>query len=105
MIACGVEHHGTLLQRDSAQVAEGILHQCLPFYRQGCPAARGVVDPYQFLGRHVLYHLGARQAALPLFLGQLVYLMQLLDDPLLVGRGKAAEVGVVAQHPFLLLDG
>jgi hypothetical protein len=53
----------------------------------------------------VLDHLGTGQPALPLLLGQLVYLMQLLDDPLLVGRRKAAEVGVAAQNPFLLLSG
>jgi hypothetical protein len=30
--------------------------------------------------------------------------MQLLDNPLLFRRGKAAEVGIGAQHLFLLLN-
>ncbi len=53
----------------------------------------------------MLDDLGACQAALPLVLGQLVYLMQLPNNPLLLRRGKAAEVGVAAKHPFLFLDG
>jgi hypothetical protein len=31
--------------------------------------------------------------------------VQLLDDPLLIGRVEAPEVGVAAQNPFLILDG
>jgi len=39
-----------------------------------------------FLGRKMLDQLGTCQSALPLFIGQLVYLMQLIDNPLLLGR-------------------
>ena len=50
-----------------------------------------------FLGRQVLDHLVARKTALSLLLGQLVNLMQLLNNPLLLDRRKVAEVGITAQ--------
>src|SRR5271166_3068562 len=53
----------------------------------------------------MLEHCGAGEAALALLIGQLVYLVQLPHHPLLFASGKVVEVGVVAQHTLLLLDG
>jgi hypothetical protein len=53
----------------------------------------------------MLDHFGAGDAALALLIGQLIYLVQLAHHALLLGRWKAAEVGVAAQHPLLLLSG
>jgi hypothetical protein len=47
---------------------------------------------------------GTGQAALSLRVGHLVDLMQLLYEPLLVGLRQPAEAGIIAQHPFLVLD-
>lgn len=45
----------------------------------------------------------AFQAALALVRGHLVYLAQLLHQPLLVGCRQASKVGVAAQKLFLIL--
>jgi hypothetical protein len=52
----------------------------------------------------MLQHLAARKAALALFFGQLVQLVQLLHQALLRSWRQAVEVGVVAQQAFLILN-
>jgi len=51
----------------------------------------------------MLQNLIARQPPLPLFLRQLVHMMQLLHQSILFARLKPPEARVVAQNPFLLL--
>jgi len=53
----------------------------------------------------VLDDFATCQTALPLLLGQLIHLMQLADHPLLIHWREPAEIGVIAQQPFLLRNG
>jgi hypothetical protein len=48
--------------------------------------------------------LSTGQPPLPLLLRHLIHRMQLLQQPLLVGVREAAEAGVIAQQPLLILD-
>jgi len=105
LVTLGVEHRGTLLERNRAQILEGALHHRLALHRQGRPAVRREVDAHLFLRRQMLDHYSAGETALALLLGQLVYLVQLLHHTLLLGRRKPAEVGVAAKHTLLLLYG
>ena len=104
-VAAGVEHRQALIEGNRAQIAEGTRHHRLALRRLGGPALRGEVHPRAVLGRKALQHLGTGQAALPLLVGHLIHLAQLLRQPLLICRVKAPEAGVASQYPFLVLDG
>ena len=53
----------------------------------------------------MLQHFTAGQTAVALVLGQLIHLVQLLQQTLLVGRGQPVKAGVAAEGPLLILSG
>ncbi len=100
--AGGVQHAGTLLGWQAAQIAEGMADGHVPVWRhlrQGLPGAANLLA---LLRRKPLKHLVTRQDALTHLGWRVVELVQAVDEVLLLRRGQTIEARLTAQSLLLI---
>ncbi len=98
-----IQHNRALIRRHRPQITERVLHHRLPIPRQRRPLPRRAIHPHPVLWRQPLHHLRPRQSPFPNRVWHLVYVVQLIDQPLLFTLRQPLEARIRAQLLLLVL--
>jgi hypothetical protein len=99
-----IEHLLALCRRYTSQLAEGPLHRLLAVRWELPHLLCGTAHLLPFGRAQPLHVFDAIQRSLPLLGGHGVKLLEVIQQPLLLGLGQTAEPGFLLQRPLLIAD-